>query len=110
MTTATMPRPRADRRRWWILAVLCLSVLLTVVDNTIVNVALPTMSRTLSASTQDLQWIVDAYTLVFAGLLLVGGNLGEPLADHPGGLSTGSGRSCSRSPRSRPGCPARPAS
>jgi MFS family permease len=65
------------RRRWWILAVLCLSVLLVVVDNTIVNVALPTMSRQLAASTQDLQWIVDAYTLVFAGLLLVGGNLGD---------------------------------
>ena len=66
-----------QRRRWWILAVLCLSVLLVVVDNTIVNVTLPTMSRQLSASTQDLQWIVDAYTLVFAGLLLVGGNLGD---------------------------------
>ena len=50
-----------------------------VVDNTIVNVALPTMSRKLSASTQGLQWIVDAYTLVFAGLLLVGGNLGDRL-------------------------------
>jgi len=69
----------ADRKRWWILAVLCLSVLLVVVDNTIVNVALPTISRRLSASTQDLQWIVDAYTLVFAGLLLVGGNLGDRL-------------------------------
>jgi EmrB/QacA subfamily drug resistance transporter len=65
------------RRRWWILSVLCLSVLLAVVDNTIVNVALPTMSRQLSASTQGLQWIVDAYSLVFAGLLLVGGNLGD---------------------------------
>jgi MFS transporter, DHA2 family, multidrug resistance protein len=68
-----------DRRRWWILAVLCLSVLLVVVDNTIVNVALPTISRDLSASTQDLQWVVDAYSLVFAGLLLVGGNLGDRL-------------------------------
>jgi EmrB/QacA subfamily drug resistance transporter len=67
----------AHRRRWWILSVLCLSVLLVVVDNTIVNVALPTMSRQLLASTQDLQWIVDAYTLVFTGLLLVGGNLGD---------------------------------
>jgi MFS transporter, DHA2 family, multidrug resistance protein len=66
-----------ERRRWWILAALCLSVLLVVVDNTIVNVALPTISRKLSASTQDLQWVVDAYTLVFAGLLLVGGNLGD---------------------------------
>jgi DHA2 family multidrug resistance protein-like MFS transporter len=78
MTTLS-PRSQPDSRRWWILAVLCLSVLLVVVDNTIVNVALPTMSRQLSASTQDLQWIVDAYTLVFAGLLLVGGNLGDRL-------------------------------
>jgi MFS family permease len=76
MTTAT-PGAAAERRRWWILAVLCLSVLLVVIDNTIVNVALPTMSRDLAASTQSLQWIVDAYTLVFAGLLLVGGNLGD---------------------------------
>jgi EmrB/QacA subfamily drug resistance transporter len=68
-----------DRRRWWILAVLCLSVLLVVVDNTIVNVALPTISRRLSASTEDLQWVVDAYSLVFAGLLIVGGNLGDRL-------------------------------
>src|SRR6516164_4827651 len=67
----------AGPRRWWVLAVLCLSVLLVVVDNTIVNVALPTISRKLSASTQDLQWVVDAYTLVFAALLLVGGNLGD---------------------------------
>jgi EmrB/QacA subfamily drug resistance transporter len=66
-------------RRWWILAVLCLSVLLAVVDNTIVNVALPTISRDLSASTEALQWVVDAYTLVFAGLLLVAGNLGDRL-------------------------------
>jgi EmrB/QacA subfamily drug resistance transporter len=79
MTTGMTAQSRAGSRRWWILAVLCLSVLLAVVDNTIVNVALPTMSRTLSASTQDLQWIVDAYTLVFAGLLLVGGNLGDRL-------------------------------
>ncbi len=43
------------RRRWWILSVLCLSELLVVVDNTIVNVALPTLSRQLSASNQDLQ-------------------------------------------------------
>jgi len=70
---------RTDRRRWWILAVLCLSVLLAVVDNTIVNVALPTISRDLHASTEALQWVVDGYTLAFAGLLLVGGNLGDRL-------------------------------
>jgi EmrB/QacA subfamily drug resistance transporter len=66
-------------RRWWILAVLCLSVLLVVVDNTIVNVALPTISRDLNASTSALQWVVDGYTLSFAGLLLLGGNLGDRL-------------------------------
>src|ERR1700753_4440358 len=66
-------------RRWWILAVLCLSVLLVVVDNTIVNVALPTISRDLHASTSALQWVVDGYTLSFAGLLLLGGNLGDRL-------------------------------
>ena len=71
-------RTRNDRR-WWILAVLCLSVLLVVVDNTIVNVALPTISRDLHASTEALQWVVDGYTLTFAGLLLVGGNLGDRL-------------------------------
>lgn len=66
-------------RRWQILAVLCLSVLLVVMDNTIVNVTLPTIARDLNASTSALQWVVDAYTLVFAGLLLVGGNLGDRL-------------------------------
>ena len=65
------------RRRWGILAVLCLSVFLAVVDNTIVNVALPSISRQLHASTSELQWIVDAYSLVFAALLLVGGSLGD---------------------------------
>jgi EmrB/QacA subfamily drug resistance transporter len=65
------------RRRWAILAVLCLSVFLAVVDNTIVNVALPTISRRLHATTSELQWIVDAYSLVFAALLLAGGSLGD---------------------------------
>jgi EmrB/QacA subfamily drug resistance transporter len=66
-------------RRWWILPVLCLSVFLVVVDNTIVNVALPTLSRHLGASTTSLQWIVDAYSLAFAGLLLAGGGVGDRL-------------------------------
>ena len=73
------PDAGTRERRWWILAVLCLSVLLVVVDNTIVNVALPTVSRDLHASTSALQWVVDGYTLSFAGLLLVGGNLGDRL-------------------------------
>lgn len=65
------------RRRWAILGVLVTSVFLVVVDNTIVNVALPTLSRELDATTSQLQWIVDAYALVFAGLLLAFGSLGD---------------------------------
>jgi EmrB/QacA subfamily drug resistance transporter len=70
--------PTRDRR-WVVLAVLCLSVFLVVVDNTIVNVALPTLNRTLGASITALQWIVDAYSLAFAGLLLAGGGIGDRL-------------------------------
>ena len=69
----------AQRRRWLILPVLCLSVFLVVVDNTIVNVALPTLNRELGASITGLQWIVDAYSLAFAGLLLAGGGIGDRL-------------------------------
>ena len=65
------------RERWLALAVLCLSLLVIVVDNTIVNVALPTLVRELGADVSELQWVVDAYTLVFAGLLLLAGALGD---------------------------------
>jgi EmrB/QacA subfamily drug resistance transporter len=67
----------ANPRRWQILAVLCVSLFVIVMDNTIVNVALPTLARELDAGTSSLQWIVDAYTLVFAGLLLAAGGLGD---------------------------------
>jgi EmrB/QacA subfamily drug resistance transporter len=68
---------RVHARRWAILAVLCLSLLVTGIDGTIVNVALPTLVRELNASSSDLQWIVDAYTIVFASLLLMAGNTGD---------------------------------
>ncbi|HEX3333697.1 MAG TPA: DHA2 family efflux MFS transporter permease subunit [Acidimicrobiales bacterium] len=71
--------PAPSDRRWLILVVLCLSVFLVVVDNTIVNVALPTLNRHLGASITSLQWIVDAYSLAFAGLLLAGGGVGDRL-------------------------------
>ncbi len=64
-------------RRWWTLAVMCLSLMVIGVDNTILNVALPTLVRDLDATTSQLQWIVDSYTLVFAGLLLTAGSLGD---------------------------------
>jgi EmrB/QacA subfamily drug resistance transporter len=75
MTPTT--RDRIHRRRWAILAVVSLAVFVTVLDGTIVNVALPTLSRELDASTSELQWIVDAYLLVFTGLLLAAGGLGD---------------------------------
>jgi len=65
------------RRRWLILAVLCLSLFLIVVDNTIVNVALPSLVEQLGATSSQLAWVVDAYSLVFAGLLLAMGSLGD---------------------------------
>jgi MFS family permease len=64
------------------LAVLCLSLLVVVVDNTVVNVALPTLVRHLHASTTSLQWVVDAYTLALAGLLLTLGSLGDRIGRH----------------------------
>src|SRR5437764_11171745 len=75
-------RDLAYRRRWLTLAVLCVSLFVIVLDNTILNVALPTLARSthdggLGASASQLQWIVDAYTIVFAGLLLTAGSLGD---------------------------------
>ncbi|HZX53237.1 MAG TPA: MFS transporter, partial [Ilumatobacteraceae bacterium] len=64
-------------RRWLTLAVLCISLLIIVIDNTIVNVALPSLVRQLGASVSQLQWVVDAYTVAFAGLLLLAGTLGD---------------------------------
>ena len=64
-------------RRWWALAITCLAVFVTVLDGTIVNVALPSLSSELGASTRQLQWVVDAYLLVFCALLLAAGSLGD---------------------------------
>ena len=68
---------RTYRRRWKMLAVLSLSMMIIGLDNTIVNVALPTLQTTFAASASDLQWIVDAYLLVFAAVLLTMGTLGD---------------------------------
>ena len=64
-------------RRWWALAVMCLSLLVIGIDNTVLNVAIPSLIKDLGATTSQLQWIVDGYTLVFAGLLLTAGSLGD---------------------------------
>ena len=88
-TTATRPAapepgakansqwPSGHPRRRLILLVLCLSLLVVVIDNTILNTALPTLARVLHAGTSSLQWISDAYTLCFAALLIPAGALGD---------------------------------
>ena len=64
-------------RRWWVLAVMGLGVFMVFLDSAIVNTALPAISRDLGASTSTLQWVVNAYILMLAGLLLVGGTVGD---------------------------------
>jgi EmrB/QacA subfamily drug resistance transporter len=72
-----VPEGIGHPRRWAVLAVLSAALYVVVADTTIVNVALPTFVRELGASTTQLQWIVDAYNLVFAALLLAAGGLGD---------------------------------
>jgi MFS family permease len=72
-------RDPTSSRRWLTLAVLCVTSLLVSLDTTVLNAALPSIVRTLGASTSQLQWIVDAYAVVFAGLLLSMGGLGDRL-------------------------------
>lgn len=72
---STSPAPYA--RRWQALAVLSASLLIITIDNTILNVALPSLRADLGVDASQSQWIVDSYLLVFAGLLLVGGTLGD---------------------------------
>jgi EmrB/QacA subfamily drug resistance transporter len=85
-----MKDPRAAyERRWLTLLVLCLSLMVIGLDNTILNVALPTLARPLAlgglgASGSELAWIVDAYTIVFAGLLLTAGSLGDRFGRYRG--------------------------
>ena len=69
--------PRVHERRWVILGVLCMSLLIIVMDNTILNVAIPSLIRDLDATNSQIQWIIDAYVLVFAGLLLTTGSLSD---------------------------------
>jgi EmrB/QacA subfamily drug resistance transporter len=76
-TRAERIQEKAFERRWLILVALCFSLLVIVLDNSILNVALVTIQEDLGATASDLQWIVDSYTLVFAGLLLTAGSLGD---------------------------------
>jgi EmrB/QacA subfamily drug resistance transporter len=71
------PSARDYERRWWTLGVLCISLVMIVMANASLNVALPTLAEDLHTGASGLQWIVDAYSLVFAGLLLTAGSLGD---------------------------------
>jgi EmrB/QacA subfamily drug resistance transporter len=75
MTSVSLP----DRSRWHALAVLCAAMLMIILDQTIVNVALPAIQRDLAFSQADLAWVVNAYLIAFGGLLLLAGRLGDLL-------------------------------
>ncbi|MEU6239289.1 MFS transporter, partial [Kitasatospora sp. NPDC047058] len=79
LPTAAPPAPPAlsVRRRWTVLAVCCLSMFLVGLDTTIVNVGLPAIGHGLGVGTRGLEWIVDAYTLVLASLLITSGSLAD---------------------------------
>ncbi|HUJ64082.1 MAG TPA: MFS transporter, partial [Acidimicrobiales bacterium] len=74
---ALAPGSLVGARRWVALSVLCVSLLLISLDTTVLNVAMPTIVRSLRATSSELQWMVDSYAVVFAGLLLVMGSLGD---------------------------------
>ncbi len=66
-----------SNRRWWTLAAMCFALFMIMLDNTVVNVALPSIQDDLGASLSGLEWTVNAYTLTFAVLLVTGGRLGD---------------------------------
>lgn len=70
-------RLAAVEHKWWTLAAMCFALFMIMLDNTIVNIALPSIQRDLEASTSSLLWIIDAYVLTFAVLILLGGKLGD---------------------------------
>ena len=82
MTETLTQDPPTDKeanhtRRWWILAVLGIAQLMVILDNTIVNIALPTAQHALGFSNADRQWVVTGYSLAFGSLLLLGGRIGD---------------------------------
>jgi MFS family permease len=88
------------KTRWWALTAVSLATLMCYLDNNVVNVALPTIERSLHLSVSGLEWIVSSYLLVLGGLLLVGGRVADVFG------SSWSAWSSSRSPRSRRAWPA----
>jgi len=76
-TIDTAEETAAYSRRWWAFSVLALAILIVVLDHMVLNVALPTLQRQMGTTISELQWIVDAYILAFASLLLTMGALGD---------------------------------
>src|SRR5436305_887216 len=70
---------KTSTNRWLILVIACLAQFMVVLDTTVVNVALPSIQRGLNFSPADLQWVVNAYTLVFGGFLMLGGRAADLL-------------------------------
>ncbi len=70
-------RLNEGNRRWWTLAAMCFALFMVMLDNTVVNVALPSIQKDLGATVSGLEWTVNAYTLAFAVLLVTGGRLGD---------------------------------
>lgn len=77
MSSSIAPPALSRRRRWTVLAVCAAAMFLVGLDTTIVNVALPDMGRGLHVGTRELAWVVDAYTIVFAGLLITSGSFAD---------------------------------
>ena len=77
ITTQEKAQSRIYRRRWWMLAVVSVTVLLATIDETILTVAIPSLQRDLGASASSLQWMFNSYMLVFGGLLLTMGGVGD---------------------------------
>src|SRR4026207_1404470 len=66
-----------DNRKWWTLGAMCFALFMVMLDNTVVNGALPSIQRDLHSDISDLEWVVNGYTLTFAVLIATGGRLGD---------------------------------
>ncbi|HEX9377907.1 MAG TPA: MFS transporter [Actinomycetota bacterium] len=76
-TSSDATAPPADGRKWWVLVAMVFGLFMPMLDNLVVNVALPTIQDKLGSGVSGLQWIIDAYTLTFASFMLTGGALGD---------------------------------
>ncbi|WP_200305312.1 MFS transporter [Streptomyces adelaidensis] len=76
-TPAPTPAPQGHPQRWLILGVICLAQLTVLLDNTVLNVAIPSLTEELGAATSDIQWMINAYSLVQSGLLLTAGSAAD---------------------------------